>query len=324
MRRRTWVPIALVLLIAAAILAAVLLRKSSPPEAARLLPEADGLVYINLKPLRALTHFDRKPVEHDPDYQAFIDATGIQVERDLEEAAFALSRRTDPSGPDGPLAYTEVFVGHFDGKRLADYLSKNASSKENYADTDIYLIPHEGRTVRVALLGVDIVAASNTPTPEQIHAVLDRYHTAALSFTGSSLLKAHYRDVPLLSMAWAIGRSELALLPIQQVLPANPAISKNAIIVVSARYVRSLQLRIEEIALSPEAAKESAEQLALLLQVLRAVQSSSDPDVQAVLQSVAVEQSGNRAVVKATIPVPLLEKTFAQPGPKAEQKPDQK
>jgi hypothetical protein len=322
MRRRSWIPIALVLLIAAAILAAVLLRKNSPPEAARLLPEADGLVYINLKPLRALTHFDRKPVEHDPDYQAFIDATGIEVERDLEEAAFALSRRSDPNGPNGPLAYTEVFVGHFDGKRLADYLSKNASSKEDYADTDIFLIPHEGRTVRVALLGVDTVAASNTPAPEQIHAVLDRYHTAALSFTGSSLLKAHYRDVPLLSMAWVIGRSELV--PLQQVLPVDAAIAKNSIIVASARYVRSLQLRIEEVAASPEAAKESAEQLSLLLQVLRAAQSGSDPDMQAMLQSVAVEHSGNRAVVKATIPVPLLEKTFGQPGSKAEQKPNQK
>src|ERR1700719_1778729 len=162
MRKQTWIPIGLVLLIFAAILAAVLLRKNAPPEAARLLPEADALLYVNLKPLRAVTHFDRRPIEHDADYQAFIDATGIEVERDLDEAAFALSRRPNPNGPDGPLAFTEIFIGHFDRHRLADYLSKNSSSTENYAGSIIYVIPHEGRTVRVALLGVDTAAASNT------------------------------------------------------------------------------------------------------------------------------------------------------------------
>lgn len=329
MRRQTWIPIGLVLLIAAGILAAVLLRKNSPPEAARLLPEADGLIYINLRPLRALTRFDRKPVEHDADYQAFIDTTGIEVERDLQEAAFALSRRPDPNGPNGPLAYTEVFVGHFDSKRLGDYLAKAATSKEIYADTNIYLIPHEGRMVRVALLGVDIVAASNTPTPEQIHAVLDRHHTAALSFTGSTLLRAHYSDIPLLSMAWAIGKSDLILAP-ENAPPTydtyfkkywfNSMLQQNATIIASARYVRALHLRVEEIAATPEAARESAETLKVGLETIRAIQSGAEPNMQEMLHSITVEQTGNRAVVKAVVPVALLEKTFGQPGAKATQK----
>lgn len=319
MRRQSWIPIALALLIAAAILAAVLLRKNSPPETARLLPEADAILYINLKPVRALTHFDRKPVEHDPEYQAFIDATGIEVERDLDEAAFALSKRPDPHGPDGPIAYTEVFAGHFDSRRLADYLSKAASAKENYAGTDIFVIPHQGRTVRVALLGVDIVAASNTPTPEQIHAVLDRYRTAALSFSGSTLLSAHYREVPLLSMAWAIGRSDLLLLPLRGMLPTSNALPQNAILIASARYVRALHLRIEEIAASPEAAKDSADSMRLMLELLRSLQGDADPDVQQMLRSASIDQSGKNAIVKATVPVHLVEKTFGQPGGRAVQ-----
>ena len=313
MRKQTWIPIGLVLLIFAAILAAVLLRKNSPPEAARLLPEADALLYVNLKPLRAVTHFDRRPIEHDADYQAFIDATGIEVERDLDEAAFALSRRPDPNGPNGPLAFTEVFIGHFDSHRLADYLSKNSSSKENYAGTDIYVIPHEGRTVRVALLGVDTAAASNTPTPEQIHAVLDRYHTAALSFSGSSLLNDYYHDVPLLSMAWAIGKSDLFNQMTQQLLPANVALARNAVVIASARYVRALHLRIEEIAATPEAAKNSSDSLKLLLELVRTLQSGSDADVQEMLRSITIDQTGNRAIVKAVVPLPLLEKTFSPP-----------
>lgn len=314
MRKQTWIPIGLVLLILAAILAAVLLRKNSPPEAARLLPEADGLLYVNLKPLRAITHFDRKPVEHDADYQVFIDGTGIEIERDLEEAAFALSRRPDPNGPNGPLAFTEVFVGHFDSHRLADYLNKIAASKENYAGTDIYLIPHESRTVRVALLGVDTAAASNTPTPEQIHAVLDRYHTAALSFSGSSLLNEHYHDVPVLSLAWAIGKSDLLLSPLQQMLPSTAAVPPNAIIVASARYVRALHLRVEEFTTSSDAAKNSADSLRTMLQLVRTLQSGSDADVQEMLRSISIDQTGDRAIVKAVVPLALLEKTFGQPG----------
>ena len=51
-------------------------RKNTPPLAARILPESQGILYFNLSPLRAATHFDRKPVRHDPDYQRFIDAPG--------------------------------------------------------------------------------------------------------------------------------------------------------------------------------------------------------------------------------------------------------
>ncbi|MEO6924615.1 MAG: hypothetical protein ABI142_12380, partial [Bryocella sp.] len=74
MRRRTWISLAVVVAIVAALAVTVYLRKNAPPEVARLLPEADAVVYFNVKPLRALTHFDQHPVAHDASYQAFIDA----------------------------------------------------------------------------------------------------------------------------------------------------------------------------------------------------------------------------------------------------------
>lgn len=40
------------LLVAAAVALVVFLRKHAPPEAARLLPTADGFIYINLRGLR--------------------------------------------------------------------------------------------------------------------------------------------------------------------------------------------------------------------------------------------------------------------------------
>src|SRR5947209_10735915 len=62
-----------------------------PPEAARLLPQSDAVVYLNLQPVRLAAGFSSLPqVKHDPDYEAFVQATGFEFERDLDEAAIAV------------------------------------------------------------------------------------------------------------------------------------------------------------------------------------------------------------------------------------------
>src|ERR1700689_2012070 len=189
MPRRTKATIIIVLLLLLLVALAAYLRGKAPPEAARLLPESDCILYFNLRPLRAATHFDQHQVPHDPQYQSFIDATGFEFERDLDE-----------------VAYSEVFLGHIDGQRLSSYLGSIAAQTEQYAGHTIYDIPSHGRTVRVALLGYDMVAASNTPTPEQTPSMPDRYRPLALPFSGSSLLTHHYAEVPLPSGAWGIGK----------------------------------------------------------------------------------------------------------------------
>src|ERR1700683_4710039 len=103
--RRRKLSIGIVVVVLVLLGGGIYLRKEAPPEAARLLPEADGIVYFNLRPLRTATHFDQHPVEHSPEYQHFIDATGIQFERDLDEAAFALHQMPDPKGPNGAVAF---------------------------------------------------------------------------------------------------------------------------------------------------------------------------------------------------------------------------
>ena len=103
--RRTLLVVAAVLVLLAV---AVFLRSKAPPEAARLLPESDGIVYINFRPVRAFFHKDLAPPHHDPDYQAFIEATGIDWERDLDQAAIAMHRMDNPNGPNGPVAYSMV------------------------------------------------------------------------------------------------------------------------------------------------------------------------------------------------------------------------
>src|SRR5271154_5128894 len=146
MHKRTRYSLLLMLALMAALVVALVLRKAAPPEVARLLPESDAIVYANLKPLRLATHFDKTPVNRSPDYQQFVDATGIVPERDLDAAAFALHRMDNPNGPNGPVAYSEVFEGRFDGAKLNSYLASIASAQEEYAGHTIFTVPIDGRT----------------------------------------------------------------------------------------------------------------------------------------------------------------------------------
>jgi hypothetical protein len=317
--RRTKLSIAIVLLVLLLLAGAIYLRKEAPPEAARLLPESDGIVYLNLRPLRSATHFDQHPVEHSPDYQHFIDSTGIQFERDLDEAAFALHRMPNPKGPNGPVAFSEVFVGHFDGRRLADYLATIAPSQESYAGHTIYNIPSEGRTVRVTQLGYDIVAVSNTPSAEQIHSMIDRHRTAALPFSGSSLLSRHYTQVPLLSVAWGIGQIGLPLANGgARVMGIKLPLPVDATFIASLTWIGKTHLRVEEIAPSDAAAADTTESLDTILVLVKSMANTAsatpfDSDTRTMINSIAVERHRNQAVLTATIPTGLLQRAMSSP-----------
>ena len=164
MRKRTLIPLLIAILLLCALGAMLYLRAIAPPEAARLLPESDAIVFINLKSVRSVTHFDQTPIERTPDFQHFIDATGIVPERDLDSVALALHRMADPTGPNGPVAYSEVFTGRFDGVRLAAYLHSIASSEESYTGRTIYTIPvgDAGRHLRIEEISPDSTAATAT------------------------------------------------------------------------------------------------------------------------------------------------------------------
>jgi len=319
MPRRTKATIVIVLLVLLLVALAAYLRRKAPPEAARLLPESDCILYFNLRPLRAYTHFDRNQVPRDPQYQAFIDATGFEFERDLDEAAFGMHRMANPLGPNGAVAYSEVFLGHIDGKRLARYLGSIAAQTEEYAGHTIYDIPSQGRTVRVALLGYDMVAASNTPTPEQIHSMLDRYRTSALPFSGSSLLTDHYSEVPLLSIAWGIGKITVPLKSDGiRIMGFHFPIALDTTFIGSLRWAGALRLKIEEIAPTELAATVSSDALSTLVAIGRAAENNlpsamTNADIRDLLNSTDIEHKNDRAVVTATLPVALLQKLVTAP-----------
>lgn len=307
--RRTLLIVAGVLLLLAV---AVFLRSKAPPEAARLLPEADGIVYIHLKPIRSFLKKDLQPPRRVPEYQQFVDATGIDWEQDLDEAAIALHRMPDPHGPNGPVAYSMVLVGRLTGERLNRWLEAHATGRDTYAGHTIYNIPSEGRTVRVAQIGYDMLAISNTPTPEQIHSIIDHHHTAALPISNSSLLRQHYHEVPLLSLAWGVGqialpfseRGAVSILGFE--LPLEPQSTIIASLSPSLPVPGSLHLRVEEIAASEAIAASQANDLNTLIALARGFTAAlganaTNKALKDLLQTAAVAPKRNRVVITASL-----------------------
>lgn len=319
--RRTRITISIVAVVLLLLAGAIYLRVKAPPEVARLLPESDGIVYLNVRPLRAAAHFEQHPVQRSADYQHFIDATGIDPERDLDQVAFGLDRMPNANGPNGPVAFSEVFQGHFNGRKLAAYLQSVTTDTESYAGHTIYCIPVEGRTVRVTPLGYDMVAVSNTPTTEQIHSIIDQYRTAALPFTGSSLLAAHYSDVPILSPAWGVGKIGLPLSDEAggiTVMGVSLPFSPDTTFVASLSWAGKTKLRIEEIAPTVEAAVTSSDAVQSLLTFVRSLESAAPPDannadVRALLASAQITHHKDHALFTATIPSSLLQKLMNEP-----------
>jgi hypothetical protein len=312
--RRTLLVVAGVLVLLAL---AVFLRSKAPPEAARLLPESDGIVYVNLRPVRTFFKANLKPPQRVPEYEQFVEATGIDWERDLDQVAVALHRMQDSNGPNGPVAYSMVLVGNLTGAKLNHWLEAHAVGRETYAGHTVFSVPSEGRTVRVAQVGYDMVAVSNYPTTEKIHSMLDAHRTAALPFSESSLLSQHYRDVPLLSLAWGVGEIGLPFnengaisvfgfkLPLQAdstiVASLSPELSLKG----------TLRLRMEEITPTSDTAASQAASLNALIVLARDFTeplsgNAANKGLKELLRSAEVTQSRNRVVLKANVPVSMF------------------
>lgn len=319
MHRRTRSTLLIVAAVLVLLALALFLRSKAPPEAARLLPESDGILYVNLKPVRAFFRKVKTP-ERAPEYQQFVDATGIDWEQDLDQVAIALHRMPDPNGPNGPVAYSLVLVGRVTGAKLNAWLGGHAATTENYGGKTIYEIASEGRTVRVAQIGYDMLAVSNTPTPEQIHSIIDRHRTAALPFSGSSLLEAHFHEVPLLSVAWGVGQIGLPFsesgairvfgfsLPLQ---PDSTIIASVAPTLPVPGSLGSLKMKVEEIAPSEEAATSQAADLATLVTLARAMaaplgDNTANSGLKELLKTTEVTQHRDRVTVTSTLPASFL------------------
>ena len=303
--------------------AAIYLRSRAAPEATRLLPEADTVLYFNLRPVRLATNFGRKQIGHDPEYEEFVRQTGVQFERDLDEAAFAIhsSNPDQPAnGDEDSSRYSEVFVGRFNSEKLRGYLVKLSQSVEHYRAHDIYSIPHENRTVRVSILAPDMVAASNTEDTRQIHHIADRYDKSALPFGGPELVRDFYSEVPFGSLAWLISDVPLKTSSLSTAGWTPEVVAQflgGGVLVASLRYTTSIHLRADSF-VSGDKAQDVSDHLNGLLAIYRRFDDSTHPDVpdadlRTALDSIKIEAQKDRVSLTATLPRELVAKVFESP-----------
>jgi hypothetical protein len=323
-RNKVWVAVAVVV-IAGGILTAVLLRKRAAPDAVRLLPDSDAVLYVNLEPIRLLTDIAKHPPkEREPEYQEFVRETGFEFERDLDKAAFAIHYGVaKDKGKPAETRYSEILQGRFDRERVSNWLRKEASKVERYGDYDIYLIPIEDRTVRVALLGIDIAAASNVDDPAIIHGMIDGYKRAALPFGGSPLVSEYYRRVPLGSIVWTIARPAPASASEEHgelLVPGgwSGLLPRDSVVVASARPLNEVRLRADVIMRSEQEAQHFTEQVSAYLTLFKTLEISvdeggPDKDVKAAFDSLAVSQNKSEAVLTAKVPYAFFKKVLAEP-----------
>ena len=323
-KRLLFTTIVLVLL-AAAIAALLLVRRHAAPEAARLLPESDGVVYLNLRNVHRLTTFSKAPAaKHDPEYAEFIRETGFDFERDLDEAAIAIHLGSPVNDRTGENRYSQVLMGHFDHQRVKAYLRKLGNPVESYEGVDIFSVPVEDRTVRVAILNIDTVAISNVRDPSIIRGIIDRSRHLALPVRGPSLLTQYYRDVPLASLVWAIARIPSAPADARASSPFplpggfDVLMPYDSTVIASVRYVGAVRAKIEFLLPGEEQARQFATQAGTFLEMFKSVESSmhaggSDPDVKAVFDSLKIQQEKEHAILSASIPTGFLKKFFSEP-----------
>jgi hypothetical protein len=309
-------------------------RLHAPPDPIRLLPESDAIAYANLTPLRVANVFTSlKKVTHNPEYEDFIQQSGVDFERDLSEVAVAIHVPPTTSASAvvaNPPAAAEVrfswiFKGSFDPKRLSAYLRKISRSAQIYAGKEIFTVPIENRLVRVVLLGSDEVAVSNVDDPQVIHQIVDRSN-GWFRPGGPPLLREHYKDVPFGSLAWAIARQSSSGASSPLSLPGGLNVSLPAQItwIASLRYAGSVEVKAQALTPTEEDARKVADTLGTLLSLFRSIQTNvgaqgPDPDVKSLFDSLQVTQEGNRTVISAEIPIGFIKKMAQQaPGTIAE------
>jgi len=330
MRIRRTLPLALaVVVVAAAVTVAVQLRKHAPPEAARLLPGAEAFFYADFAWLRKASAAPLPAVAHEPEFDRFIEETGFEFERDLASAAFAVhypaSWRGGGSAGGAPEPrFSEVLVGKFNGERLSAYLKRTARSVENYNSVNIYTIPIDGRTFRVAVLSVDSVAASNHDDPNVIRGMVDRSRRLASPFGGPALLRRFFKRVQLASPVWVVAHVEPDA---PEFSGWSTVLSQPTDVVISASYnplhlplrTGALHLRAEAWTGSNESARQAMDKVTTFLGNFHSAEISvgspgSDADLKAVFDSIEVRQEGSRAVLSATLPTNVLRKLVEAPG----------
>jgi hypothetical protein len=164
------------------------------------------------------------------------------------------------------------------------------------------------------------VAVSNHPDPEVIRGMLDRSRKLASPFGGPRLLRQFFGKVPLASLAFAVLRVRPEMSSVAGIDSWSLLFPKPAVAVISARYLRALHLRVEAFTDSDDDAHAVTEKTSTFLSLFHATEVSvgaqgTDADVKSFFDSLKVEQSGNRAILTATVPPGFIKKVLTEAPP---------
>jgi len=297
-------------------------RKLTIPLAILAVVVAVAVIILIRKPLRRAGLLDKMPpVQLDPEYDDFVKQTGFQFERDLDEVAIAVHTPAGTPSQSSENRYSELIAARYDGQRARDFLTKYARNVETYHDREVFNIPRENRIVRVCLLSPELVAVSNTDDPANIRGIVDRYSKLALPFGGPTLVREHYSRLPFGTLAWAIadiahGASQNKAI----VLPGGFDLffPPDTVMVGSIRYLGSIDLKVQALTTSDDAARRITDQLSAFLAIFRTLELNAggpDPDVKGFFDSIKVEQDGPKALVTADLPKGFLKKLLTEPPP---------
>jgi hypothetical protein len=93
---------------------------------------------------------------------------------------------------------------------------------------------------------------------------------------------------------------------------------KQAVVVLSARYLRALHLRGEAFLNSEDDAKQATEQVNTFLNLFHSAESNAsahgtDPDIKEFFDSLKIEQHDSLSVLTATLPQGFIRKVFTEP-----------
>lgn len=273
-----------------------------PGRSVYLLPDGNVIAYINFTPMHFMS-MDTRPFTADPEYQQFVNETGLHVDRDLENIAISASA---DGGPSGDMAI--IVTGTFDQQRLSGFVQKQEGMRrETYGGKTIFSVPENYQTARFCVLDSKMVALTVSPTAESMHAIIDK---SAGSGSAPYLFESYYSDVPFASAMWAIVRVPSSAVPASASGGMNLNFLKNSVTIVSVRYTGSLRLRGEFIAENQADAANIFQAVNGLVAMskLAGGPQQSDPDVTAMMNSIEVKQDGNHVVVSIVVPQEVLQK----------------
>lgn len=326
--KKRYLILTLVLIVAIATGAYLWTWFHAAPQSVRLLPDSDAVAYVNLRPLRVANVFaSLNKINHAPEYEDFIQQSGVDFERDLSEVAVAIHLPATTTASVPPTAsdirFSWIFKGSIDRNRLSAYLRKISRSTEIYSGKEIFTVPIENRLVRAVFVSDDEVAVSNVDDPQIIHQIIDRASAWWSLPAKSTLVRNHYKDVPLGSLAWLIGNYSSSGTGSGLGLPGGFDVSlpDHTTWVLSLRYAGSIELQAQALTMSADDARKIADTLGTFLSLFRSLQTNvgtpgPDADVKAVFDSLQVTQEDNRTILSAEIPIGFIRK-IAQQGPAA-------